>query len=255
MIKDLRGLSLWEIPMSEEFKSFFKTVAGNEGSLCQYPTRLDTYGCGCEHDCAYCYAKSLLAFCGIWDAKDSKVASLEVIKKKIKRIEPGTILRLGGMTDCLQPTESRHGVTKATIDLLNDAGIGYLIVTKSHLIGTDEYLKRLDPKLVHVQITVTNTDDKTALTYERCSLSSKRLDAAAKLQDADIDVAIRLSPFVPEFIDPGVIATTGVKKIVVEFLRINHWIEKWIGDLIDMTPYTLKRGGIVICRWRKRYVD
>lgn len=90
---------------------------------------------------------------------------------------------------------------------------------------------------------MTNTDDRAALTYERCSFSSKRLDAAAKLQDAGIDVAIRLSPFISEFIDPGVLGKFGVKKIVVEFLRINHWIEKWIGGLIDMTPYTLKRGG------------
>ena len=34
-----------------------------------------------------------------------------------------------------------------------------------------------------------------------------------------------------------------MKKILVEFLRINHWIEKWIGGLIDMTPYTIKRCG------------
>ena len=37
-----------------EFKSFFKTVEGNEGNKCHYPTRLDTYGCGCQHDCSYC---------------------------------------------------------------------------------------------------------------------------------------------------------------------------------------------------------
>ena len=48
--------------MPTEFKSFYKTVGGNEGNKCHYPTRLDTYGCGCSHDCAYCYAKSLLDF-------------------------------------------------------------------------------------------------------------------------------------------------------------------------------------------------
>ena len=37
----------------EEFKSFIKTVGGNEGNKCKYPTRLDTYGCGCSHDCKY----------------------------------------------------------------------------------------------------------------------------------------------------------------------------------------------------------
>lgn len=46
----------------KEFKSFYKTVGGGEGSKCYYPTRLDTYGCGCYHNCSYCYAKSLLEF-------------------------------------------------------------------------------------------------------------------------------------------------------------------------------------------------
>lgn len=30
---------------TKEFKSFFKTVGGNEGDKCKYPTRLDPYGC------------------------------------------------------------------------------------------------------------------------------------------------------------------------------------------------------------------
>ena len=51
--------------MNNEFKSFLKTVRGNEGSKCNYPTRLDLYGRGCDHDCSYCYAKSLLNFRGL----------------------------------------------------------------------------------------------------------------------------------------------------------------------------------------------
>ena len=38
----------------KEFKSFYKTVGGGEGDRCNYPTRLDLYGCGCQHDCKYC---------------------------------------------------------------------------------------------------------------------------------------------------------------------------------------------------------
>ena len=51
----------------KEYKSFYKTVDGSEGQKCNYPTRLDTYGCGCVHDCKYCYAKSLLSFRGLWN--------------------------------------------------------------------------------------------------------------------------------------------------------------------------------------------
>ena len=38
----------------KEYKSFYKTVGGNEGTKCLYPTRLDTYGrpgcCGYRED-------------------------------------------------------------------------------------------------------------------------------------------------------------------------------------------------------------
>lgn len=228
--------------MSEVFKSFFKTVSGNEGSLCKYTTRLDTYGCGCEHNCSYCYAKSLLEFRNLWNPKNPKVADIKAIERKIKKIPEGQVIRLGGMTDCMQPAESRHKVTRDTIDLFNSHNGEYLIVTKSHLIAADEYISRLNPKLAHVQISVTCTDDAKALEYEKCSLPSKRLEAVKKLQDAGIDVALRLSPYMAEMIDPKVISSYGIKKCVVEFLRVNHWIEKWFGDKTDLTVYTEKHG-------------
>lgn len=40
-------------PSDREYLGFLKTVGGNEGSKCYYPTRLDTYGCGCGHDCRF----------------------------------------------------------------------------------------------------------------------------------------------------------------------------------------------------------
>ena len=63
--------------MTKEFKSFCKTVGGNEGQKCYYPTRLDTYGCGCFHDCNYCYAKSLLSFRNLWNPLDPSVADIK----------------------------------------------------------------------------------------------------------------------------------------------------------------------------------
>ena len=89
-----------------EFKSFFKTVGGNEGNKCHYPTRLDTYGCGCQHDCKYCYAKSLLDFRKLWNAAQPAIVNIQKVHRTIKRnLKAGDIVRLGGMTDCFQPLE------------------------------------------------------------------------------------------------------------------------------------------------------
>lgn len=94
---------------NKEFKSFLKTVGGNEGNKCHYPTRLDTYGCGCQHDCKYCYAKSLLDFRKMWNAAHPSIVNIQNVHRAIVRnLKRGDIVRLGGMTDCFQPLERQH---------------------------------------------------------------------------------------------------------------------------------------------------
>lgn len=61
----------------KSFSLFYKEVEGNEKDKCKYTIRLDTYGCGCQHDCKYCYAKSLLDFRGLWNAKKPVVREYE----------------------------------------------------------------------------------------------------------------------------------------------------------------------------------
>lgn len=227
----------------KEFKSFFKTVGGGEGSKCHYPTRLDTYGCGCQHDCSYCYAKSLLEFRNLWDTQNPSVADIKKIERVVKKLEKGTIVRLGGMTDCFQPCELQHRVTLETIKILNKYDIGYLIVTKSHLVANDEYVNEMRKDLAHIQVTVTTLDDDlyTKLNYEKASLPSKRIEAIKRLQDEGFDVAIRLSPLIEEFIDFDKLNSLGINKAIVEFLRVNSWIKKWFD--IDYSKHTLKEGG------------
>lgn len=225
----------------KEYKSFMKTVGGNEGGKCKYPSRLDTYGCGCSHDCNYCYARSLLEFRGLWNPKEPAVADIKKIRKKLDKIAPGTILRLGGMTDCFQPIEQTLRVTYQTIEELNKRGIGYLIVTKSALIADDDYIEILDKNLAHIQVTITATDDRKALEYEKASPISKRIQAIEKLQEHGFDVSVRLSPFIPEYVDYGILNAIKCDKILVEFLRSNGFIRKTFP--IDYSKYTVKQSG------------
>ena len=217
----------------KEFKSFYKTVEGNEGGKCLYNTRLDTYGCGCAHDCSYCYAKSLLNFRNLWDAKEPAVADIDKIERRIAKLKPGSIVRLGGMTDCFQPMEEQHGVTLETIRLLNQRRIGYLIVTKSDLIC--DYMNILDKNLAHIQISVTWIPCEKAVSTER------RIKAIERLHEAGFDVAVRLSPYVPQFVDFDRLNAIKCSKIIVEFLRVNHWIKKWLP--LDYSEWTVKHAG------------
>ena len=226
---------------NREFKSFYKTVGGNEGSTCLYNSRLDTYGCGCQHDCKYCYAKSLLSFRNLWNEKEPKIADIFEIEKAIAKIPQGTVVRLGGMTDCFQPLEEPERVTFETIRLLNQYGIGYLIVTKSHLIAAREYVELMDRNLAHIQITVTCLDDNVTGEYEKSSPPSMRIQALKRLQEAEFDVSLRISPFIEEYINFEQFNSLKVKKCLVEFLRVNSYIKKSFPN-VDYSKYTLKHG-------------
>ena len=229
-----------------EYKSFYKTVGSGEGERCNYPTRLDTYGCGCQHNCSYCYARSLLDFRGLWNPANPKEADVEKVRRLIKRrLKPGDVVRLGGMTDCFQPREMERKVTYKTIEALNEAGVEYLIVTKSDLIARDDYLGLMEKGLAHIQVSVTSTDDGISKRIEPgAPLPERRIRAVEILTDKGFDTAVRLSPFIPEFVNIPRINRIACKKIQVEFLRVNGWIERWLdGSGVNLASYSLTEGG------------
>lgn len=234
---------------------FYKKVDGNEGDKCHYPTRLDTYGCGCQHDCKYCYAKSLLSFRGFWNPKKPAESDIEEIRKLVPKLPKDEVVRLGGMTDCFQSIEKERRITYETIKALNQAGIEYLIVTKSAMVADDEYMAIMDKDLAHIQVTVTTLDDSISLAYEKASVPSERIKAILKLQEAGFDVAIRLSPFMPEFMDTEKLAGLGIKRAIVEFLRVNGWVKKWFK--INYSKYTHFSGGYhhLPLAWKLRYIE
>jgi len=99
----------------------------------------------------------------------------------------------------------------------------------------------MDKDLAHIQVSVTTTDDELSKSYEKAVVPSRRVKAIEKLWENGFDVQVRLSPFIPEYIDFDVLNNIKCDKILVEFLRVNHWIKKWFD--IDFSEYTLKNGG------------
>ena len=223
----------------KEFHSQLKTVGGGEGDRCLYPTRLDMYGCGCQHNCAYCYAKSLLDFRNMWNPEEPRCTDKRTAVRIMDRLRPGDVIRLGGMTDPFQPMESRYRLTEWAIGELNKRRIEYLIVTKSASVAD---CPNLHPQLAHVQISYTHTEGMAPDGYERASPPADRLRAAEDLHRRGIDTQIRLSPLVPEYIDLNKVIDSPVPKVLVEFLRINPFIEKAL-PYLDTSEWTLRAGG------------
>ena len=225
----------------KEFKSFYKKGDRKVNTWCTWNDRIDPYGCGCQHDCSYCYAKSLLDFRHMWNPHDIAVADPEKIRRVVAKLPKDKVIRIGGMTDPFQAAELRYGVTAKLLKALKDYGVPYLIVTKSDLVADDRYIKLYDLDLTHIQVTITTTDDNLALTYEHAPIPSRRIKAVERLQALGFDVQVRLSPFIPEYVDLDRINAIQCDKILIEFLKVSPWIKKWFD--IDYTPYSLKCGG------------
>ena len=225
-----------------EFNSFYKSINNRKfNTWCKYTDRLDTYGCGCQHNCSYCYSKSLLSFRGLWNPRKPRIANVSKIRDKMKGFGKHKVIKLGGMTDCFQPIETKERITYQAIKILNYYKIHYLIVTKSSLVSNDNYLQVYDKDLAHFQITITNTNDADCYKYEKASLASARIKSIEKLHKLGFDVSIRLSPFIKDNIDLRLLNKIRCNKILVEFLKVNHWVKKWFN--IDYSDYTLKYGG------------
>ena len=150
----------------KEFHSQLKTVGGGEGDRCLYPTRLDMYGCGCQHDCQYCYAKALLGFRNLWNPEEPRCTDKRTAHRIMDKLHPGEVVRLGGMTDPFQPMEEKYRLTEWAIGELNKRRIEYLIVTKSASVAK---CRNLHPQLAHVQISYTHTEGMAPEGYEHAS--------------------------------------------------------------------------------------
>ena len=225
------------------YNSFYKTVGGAEGDRCFYPTRLDLYGKGCFYNCDYCYAKQVLNFRKLWNPADVGVAPLLQVYRTIDKIPPGSVVRLGGMTDCFQPIELKYRNTYNAIKRLNERAIHYLIVTKSDLIVEDEYLDILDKNLAHIQISIPTNDNEVLAATDNAPSFERRRNAVEILNNLGFDVTLRLSPFLFETVDFDVINQINVEKCLVEFLRTKPSLEDELDDFIDFKQYSVKDGG------------
>jgi DNA repair photolyase len=123
--------------------------------------------------------------------------------------------------------------------MLNRFKIQHLVVTKGAIVANDEYLSIYDSNLAHFQISITNTDD--SLKTEKASLPSERIKAVERLYDLGFDVSVRLSPFIESQIDVNIVNSIKCNKILIEFLKVNHFIKKSFD--IDYSEYSLKYGG------------
>jgi DNA repair photolyase len=212
---------------------------------------------GCEHGCAYCFARPTHAFQGLSSGLDfetkifAKPNAAELLEKELRapNYQPTTIA-LGANTDPYQPVERRFRITRSILEVLNRMNHPVGIVTKSALVTRDiDILSQMaERQLAKIAISVTTLDPKLARRMEpRAAAPAKRLETIRKLTDAGIAVSVLVAPIIPAINDHEIeailkaCAAAGAQEAGYVLLRLPHDLKDLMRDwLAEHYPDKLK---------------
>ena len=206
---------------------------------------------GCEHGCAYCYARPYHEYLGFSAGLEFetrimvKRRAAELLRRELSRpnYQPEA-LALSGVTDCYQPAERHFRITRSCLEVLAEFRNPVSIITKNYLVTRDiDVLKELAAfDAVHVSISITTLNPELAAKMEpRASSPAHRLRAVEKLAKAGVPVGVMVAPIIPGLNDreiPAVLEAAkaagageagytilrlpyGVKDIFQEWLKLN----------------------------------
>ncbi|MGA3171153.1 MAG: PA0069 family radical SAM protein [Chthoniobacteraceae bacterium] len=162
---------------------------------------------GCEHGCAYCFARPTHEYLGFSAGLDFeskivvKTRAPELLRKELSspRWKPKT-LALSGVTDCYQPIERRLELTRRCVAVLAEFLNPVSVITKNHLVARDIDLYRelAAHDAVCIHISITTLDARLAKKLEpRASPPLRRLRAVEELSAAGIPVCVLMAPCIP----------------------------------------------------------
>ncbi len=204
---------------------------------------------GCEHGCAYCYARPFHEYLG-WSSGLEfetkilvKLRAPELLRRELSspRWEPQSI-SMSGVTDCYQPAERHFRLTRQCLEVFAEFRQPVGIVTKNFLVTRDrDLLAELARwNCVSVFVTVTTLDAELAGQLEpRAARPDHRLRAIRLLAEAGIPVGAMVAPIIPGLTDheiPAIldaVAAAGAKRAGYVVLRLPWAVKEIFSTWLD----------------------
>jgi DNA repair photolyase len=225
-------------------------ISRNESPDIGFSASINPYR-GCEHGCAYCYARPYHEYLGFsagleFETKIMvKRRAAELLRRELSH--PKYVpqpLAMSGVTDCYQPAERHFRVTRSCLEVLAEFRHPVSIITKNFLVTRDlDRLKELAAySAVEVFLSITTLNADLAAKMEpRASRPAHRLRAVEMLARAGVPVGVVVAPIIPGLNDreiPAVLEAAkaagataagytmlrlpyGVKDVFQEWLKLN----------------------------------
>jgi len=234
---------------TELFKDATKSVISfNDSPDLNFDASFNPYR-GCEHGCAYCYARPTHEYLGLSAGLDFesklfvKDDAPELLKKALssRRWKPQYVM-MSGVTDCYQPVERHLRLTRKCLEVFAEFRNPVGIVTKSELVTRDiDILQTMSkPDIAAVHLSVTSLDASLANKLEpRASSPQRRLRAVEALSKAGIRVGIMIGPVIPGLNDHEISdilsasADAGALSAGYIILRLPHGVKELFSDWLE----------------------
>ena len=166
---------------------------------------------GCEHGCAYCYARPAHAYVDLSPGLDfesrlfAKPDAAAVLRRELAaRGYVCESIAVGANTDAYQPVERRLGITRAILEVLCECLHPFSIVTKSALVERDiDLIAPMAARgLAQVFVSVTTLDRELARRLEpRAAAPQRRVETLRRLAAAGIPTGVMFAPVIPALND------------------------------------------------------
>ncbi|MBI3878995.1 MAG: PA0069 family radical SAM protein [Verrucomicrobia bacterium] len=203
---------------------------------------------GCEHGCAYCYARPFHEYLGFSPGLDFETKIMvkenapELLRAELASAKwKPQVIAMSGVTDCYQPVERRLKLTRRCLEVLAEFRNPVGIVTKNHLVTRDADVLRELAKhhAAVVFISITTLDATLTPKLEpRASLPAMRLRAIEELSAAGVPVGVMVAPVLPAITDhemPAILAAArkaGARSAGYVVLRlpfaVKNLFEDWV---------------------------
>lgn len=170
---------------------------------------------GCQHACAYCYARPSHQYWGFGAGTDFdrnivvKVNAAELLRETFdKRSWKGESITFSGNTDCYQPLEASYRLTRACLEVCLEYRNPAHVITKSALVRRDvELLAELSRKArAGVTISIPFADDAMGRAIEPlASACSNRFETIRLLASAGVRTSVNVAPIIPGLNDTQIV--------------------------------------------------
>ncbi|MFT3885828.1 MAG: PA0069 family radical SAM protein [Flavobacteriales bacterium] len=162
---------------------------------------------GCEHGCAYCYARPSHEYWGYNAGLDFE--RVIIIKRNAPELLEAHLrdpkwradtITISGNTDCYQPVERKEGITRRVLEVAQAFRQPISIITKNALVlrDVDILSEMAAQRLATVAISFTSLNDELRRKLEpRTSTGANRLRAMEALAAAGVPVLAMVAPIIP----------------------------------------------------------